>query len=90
MTPVMNHEKVSSTRMSVSYKKGSIHVTSSFKCMGLLDYIMFRILSECIIAASGCIGSWPSFQVTFVTFHDRAARHKIGEGAQAHVLDVPA
>ena len=51
---------------------------------------MFRILSECIIAASGCIGSWPSFQVTFVTFHDRAARHKIGEGAQAHVLDVPA
>ena len=34
--------------------------------------------------------SWPSFQVTFVTFHDRAARHKIGEGAQAHVLDVPA
>ena len=26
--------------------------------------------------------------MTFVTFHDRAARHKIGEGAQAHVLDV--
>eukprot|EP00438_Fugacium_kawagutii_P000719 Skav211038 [mRNA] locus=scaffold1434:159065:161719:- [translate_table: standard] len=23
-------------------------------------------------------------EVTFVTFHDRAARHKIGEGAQAH------
>jgi len=29
---------------------------------------------------------WP-MGVTFVTFHDRAARHKIGEGAQAHVLD---
>lgn len=25
-----------------------------------------------------------------MTFHDRAARHKIGEGAQAHVLDVAA
>ncbi|CAE7470920.1 unnamed protein product [Symbiodinium microadriaticum] len=29
---------------------------------------------------------WP-MGVTFVTFHDRANRHKIGEGAQAHVLD---
>ena len=29
-------------------------------------------------------------KVTFVTFHDRANRHKIGEGAQAHVLDAAA
>ena len=67
-----------------------MHVTRSFT--GPVDYIMFRIVSVHwrIIAASGCIGSLPSFQVTFVTFHDRAARHKIGEGAQAHVLDVPA
>lgn len=52
MTPVMSHEKVSSTRVSVSYKKGSIHY-KQFQVHGTLG---LHHVSDFIRVHHGSIG----------------------------------
>eukprot|EP00931_Biecheleriopsis_adriatica_P113817 TRINITY_DN8902_c0_g1_i1.p1 TRINITY_DN8902_c0_g1~~TRINITY_DN8902_c0_g1_i1.p1 ORF type:complete len:572 (-),score=153.79 TRINITY_DN8902_c0_g1_i1:37-1722(-) len=61
-------------------------VFSIAEIAGLSDKRQYRLAKEAYMRLAIGNHAWP-MGVTFVTFHDRANRHKIGEGAHAHVLD---
>jgi len=61
-------------------------ISSLARIANLCEKRHYKAMQEAYMRLAIGNKPWP-MGVTFVTFHDRANRHKIGEGQVAHVLD---